>query len=42
VLCLGDIRQAGVIGAQVLLQAEVNDASSLISPHFNFACLVNS
>jgi NAD(P)H-nitrite reductase large subunit len=42
VLCLGDIRQAGVIGSQVLRQAEVNDASSLISPHFNFACLVNS
>jgi len=42
VLCLGDIRQAGVIGSQVLRQAEVNDASSLISPHFNFASLVDS
>jgi NAD(P)H-nitrite reductase large subunit len=42
VLCLGDIRQAGVIGSQVLRQAEVDDASSLISPHFNFACLVDS
>jgi NAD(P)H-nitrite reductase large subunit len=42
VLCLGDIRQAGVIGSQVLRQVEVDDASSLISPHFNFACLVDS
>jgi NAD(P)H-nitrite reductase large subunit len=42
VLCLGDIRQAGVIGSQVLHQTEVTDASSLISPHFNFASLVNS
>ena len=42
VLCLGDIRQAGVIGSQVLHQTEVTDASSLISPHFNFAGLVDS
>ena len=42
VICLGDIRQAGVIGSQVLRQNEVDDVSRLISPHFNFAHLVNS
>jgi len=42
VLCLGDIRQAGVIGSQVARQAEVDDASLLVSPHFNFASLVDS
>ncbi len=41
VLCLGDIRQAGVIASQVLTQAEVKDASSMISTHFNYACLVD-
>lgn len=41
VLCLGDIRQAGVIASQVFSQVEVKDASSMISPHFNFACLVD-
>ena len=42
VLCLGDIRQAGVIGSQIARQAEVEDASLLASPHFNFASLVDS
>jgi len=42
VLCLGDIRQAGVLGSQVARQAEVEDTSLLVSPNFNFASLVDS
>jgi NAD(P)H-nitrite reductase large subunit len=40
VLCLGDIRQAGVIGGLVLRQAEVDSVEKLISPFFSFADLI--
>ena len=42
VVCIGDIRQAGVIGSQVLRQAQLDDPSLLASANFNFAALVNS
>jgi nitrite reductase (NADH) large subunit len=40
VVCLGDIRQAGVIGSLVLRQAEVDSIEKLISPFFSFADLI--
>jgi NAD(P)H-nitrite reductase large subunit len=40
VVCLGDIRQAGVIGSLVLRQAEVDSMEKLISPFFSFADLI--
>lgn len=40
VLCLGDIRQAGVIGGLVLRQAELEDPHRLLSPLFSFVDLI--
>ncbi|MDR3562164.1 MAG: FAD-dependent oxidoreductase [Negativicutes bacterium] len=40
ILCLGDIRQAGVIGGLVLRQTEVDDPYRLTSPQFNFVDLI--
>jgi NAD(P)H-nitrite reductase large subunit len=42
VLCLGDIRHAGVIGAHIIRQTEIADPSLLASPGFSFAEVVNS
>jgi NAD(P)H-nitrite reductase large subunit len=42
VLCLGDIRQAGVIGAQMIRQTELADPSLLASPQFSFAHLIDA
>ena len=36
VLCLGDIRQAGVLGGLVFRQAEVRSAERLLAPDFGF------
>jgi nitrite reductase (NADH) large subunit len=40
VICLGDIRQAGVIGGLVLRQTEIEDVEKLISPFFRYADLI--
>jgi len=40
VLCLGDIRQAGVIGGLILRQIELEDPYRLISPLFSFIDLI--
>jgi len=42
VLCLGDIRQAGVIASQILQQKELSDPASLLSRSFSFASLLDS
>jgi NAD(P)H-nitrite reductase large subunit len=42
VLCLGDIRHTGVIGAQVIRQTKISDPSLLASPEFSFAQLLDS
>jgi len=40
VLCLGDIRQAGIIGGLVLRQTELDDPDRLVSPLFSFIDLI--
>ncbi|SDF78023.1 NAD(P)/FAD-dependent oxidoreductase [Sporolituus thermophilus] len=40
VLCIGDIRQAGVLGGLVIRQAEVRAAGRLLAPEFGFADLL--
>lgn len=40
VLCLGDIRQAGVLGGLVFRQAEVRSAERLLAPEFGFVDLL--
>jgi nitrite reductase (NADH) large subunit len=40
ILCLGDIRQAGVLGGLVLRQAEVGDPGSLLSPRLSYIDLI--
>jgi nitrite reductase (NADH) large subunit len=40
VLCLGDIRQAGVIGRLIARRVEISEIERLISPHFNYADLI--
>jgi NAD(P)H-nitrite reductase large subunit len=42
VLCLGDIRHSGVIGAQISRQTEIADPSLLASPQFSFAHLIEN
>ncbi len=40
VICLGDIRQAGVIGGLVLRQMEIENVEKLVSPFFRYADLI--
>ena len=40
VLCVGEIRQAGVLGALISRQVEMEEIDRLISPYFSFADLI--
>lgn len=40
VLCVGEIRQAGVLGALISRQADIEEIERLVSPFFNFADLI--
>jgi nitrite reductase (NADH) large subunit len=40
VLCLGEIRQAGVLGALISRQVEMEEIERLVSPYFSFADLI--
>jgi NAD(P)H-nitrite reductase large subunit len=42
VLCLGDIRHSGVIGAQIIRHTEISDPALLVSPQFSFAQLIEN
>ena len=40
VLCVGEIRQAGVLGALISRQVDIEEIERLISPYFSFADLI--
>jgi NAD(P)H-nitrite reductase large subunit len=42
VLCVGDIRHSGVLGAQIIRQTEIADPTVLVFPHFSFAHLIDN